>query len=152
MSIVTITYVKDTAFFTNYDEGNIKQAYIDIVEDNTIKPILGKDLYNAVSGGSPSAIEITLRDTYVKPLIAYSVKSMALAETGPLVSNTGASFTNTNNSTVTSEAIEDAHRSNEALTLQLRQRLIEYLRDNAAAYNWTELDDSDFLTKNIFVP
>ncbi len=129
----------------------IKAQFIEWIEDNTIKPSLGVTLDDSVSGGSPSADEITLRDTYVKPLLAYGVKSLVLANNSPRISNVGAAYPNTPNATATEEARMVAHKQNETLVQQLRQRLIDYLRDNANTYGWTEQNDSDFITNSIFV-
>lgn len=151
MAIATATYIKTEAFYVNFDEGDIKSTFIDIVEDNTIKPILGDVLYANVSGGSPSAEEIVLRDTYVKPLIAYSVKSMVLGNNSPRISNVGATYATVPNGSATPESVEDAHKANETIIQQLKQRLLEYLRDNSTTFNWSEQNNTDFLTNTIFV-
>ncbi len=151
MPLMTASDIVTEAFYANFDPADIKARFIDLIEDNTIKAILGDTLYASVSGGSPSADEITLRDTYVKPLLAYGVKSLVLANNSPRISNVGAAYPNTPNATATEEARMVAHKQNETLVQQLRQRLIDYLRDNANTYGWTEQNDSDFITNSIFV-
>ena len=148
---MTATDIVTEAFYTNFDEGDIKSRFIDLVEDNTIKKILGKDLYDAVAGGSPSAAQIILRDTYCKPLLAYGVKSLVLANNSPRISNVGASYANTPNASASEEARQMAHKQNETIVQQLKQRLIMYLRDNSSTFDWTEQSDSDFITNSTFV-
>lgn len=151
MALMTASDIVTEAFYANFDPADIKSTFIDLVEDNTIKSILGDTLYASVSGGSPSAAEITLRDTYVKPLLAYAVKSLVLANNSPRISNVGASYPNTPNATATEEARMVAHKQNETLVQQLKQRLIDYLRDNQGTFNWTSENDSNFITNSIFV-
>ncbi len=151
MALMTASEIVTEAFYVNFDTADIKSRYIDLIEDNTIKPILGDTLFAAVSGGSPTAAEITLRDNYIKPVLAYGVKSLVLANNSPRISNVGAAYTNTPNATATDEARKMAHEQNETLVQQLRQRLIDFLRDNSNTYNWTEQDNRDFITNSIFV-
>lgn len=151
MALLTPSEIATEAFYTNFDTADIKSRFIDLVEDNTIKPILGETLYNAVVGGSPTAAQITLRDTYVKPLLAYGVKSLVLANNSPRINNVGASYASTPNATSDDQAREMAHKQNETLIQQLKQRLLTYLRDNASVFDWTEQNDNDFITNNIFI-
>jgi len=151
MALMTATEIVTEAFYTNFDSGDIKSTFIDLIEESTIKKILGKDLYNSVSGGSPSAAEIILRDTYCKPLLAYAVKSLVLANNSPRINNVGASYANAPNGSATEEAREMAHKQNETIVQQLKQRLTSYLRENASTFNWSEPNDNDFLTNGIFV-
>ena len=126
MALMTASDIVTEAFYANFDPADIKARFIDLIEDNTIKPILGDTLYASVSGGSPSADEITLRDTYVKPLLAYGVKSLVLVNSRR-ISNVGA-YPNTPNATATEEA-QGCTQTKRNLVQQLRQRLIDFLRD-----------------------
>ncbi len=148
---MTATDIVTEAFYANFDPADIKSRFIDLVEDSTVKPILGETLFSAVSGGSPSAEEIVLRDTYVKPLLAFAVKSLVLANNSPRISNVGAAYVNTPNATSTDDARQMAMKQNETLVQQLKQRLIDYLRDNANTFGWSENNDRDFITNNIFI-
>jgi|TARA_R100000081_G_C4814781_1_gene174043 hypothetical protein len=151
MALMTATDIVTEAFYANFDPADIKSRFIDLVEDSTVKPILGETLFSAVSGGSPSAEEIVLRDTYVKPLLAFAVKSLVLANNSPRISNVGAAYVNTPNATSTDDARQMAMKQNETLVQQLKQRLIDYLRDNANTFGWSENNDRDFITNNIFI-
>jgi len=148
---MTASDIVNEAFYANFDPADIKSRFIDLVEDSTVKPILGETLFSAVSGGSPSAEQIVLRDTYVKPLLAFAVKSLVLANNSPRISNVGAAYVNTPNATATDEARQMAMKQNETLVQQLKQRLIDYLRDNANTFSWSENNDRDFITNNIFI-
>jgi len=148
---MTASDIVTEAFYANFDPADIKSRFIDLVEDSTVKPILGETLFSAVSGGSPSAEQIVLRDTYVKPLLAFAVKSLVLANNSPRISNVGAAYVNTPNATATDEARQMAMKQNETLVQQLKQRLIDYLRDNANTFGWSENNDRDFITNNIFI-
>lgn len=148
---MTASDIVTEAFYANFDPADIKSRFIDLVEDSTVKPILGETLFSAVSGGSPSAEQIVLRDTYVKPLLAFAVKSLVLANNSPRISNVGAAYVNTPNATSTDEARQMAMKQNETLVQQLKQRLIDYLRDNANTFGWSENNDRDFITNNIFI-
>lgn len=148
---MTANDIVTEAFYANFDPADIKSRFIDLVEDSTVKPILGETLFSLVSGASPSAEQIVLRDTYVKPLLAFAVKSLVLANNSPRISNVGAAYVNTPNATATDEARQMAMKQNETLVQQLKQRLIDYLRDNANTFGWSENNDRDFITNNIFI-
>lgn len=148
---MTASDIVTEAFYANFDPADIKSRFIDLVEDSTVKPILGETLFSSVSGASPSAEQIVLRDTYVKPLLAFAVKSLVLANNSPRISNVGAAYVNTPNATATDEARQMAMKQNETLVQQLKQRLIDYLRDNANTFGWSENNDRDFITNNIFI-
>ena len=101
MALMTASDIVTEAFYANFDPADVKSRFIDLIEDNTIEPILGADLFAAVSGGSPTSEQIVLRDTYVKPLLAYAVKSLVLANNAPRVNNIGAAYVNTPNASAT---------------------------------------------------
>ena len=51
MALMTASDIVTEAFYANFDPADIKARFIDLIEDNTIKPILGDTLYASVSGG-----------------------------------------------------------------------------------------------------
>ena len=152
MALMTASEIATEAFYANFDTADINSRFIDLVESNTIKVILGLELYNAVTAASPSAEEIVLRDEYCKPLLAFAVKSLVLANNSPRINNVGASYANVPNGAATEEARDMAHRQNQTIVQQLTQRLLTYLRDNDTTFNWSERDDRDFITNTIFIP
>lgn len=151
--MITANEIVTLAFYANYDPADIKSTYIDIAQDNILKPILGDDLFSDVSAGSPTPANVTLRDNYCKPLLAFAVKSMVIANTSPRATNIGASYSNVNNATASSEAKDDSINVNDQMVEQLKQRLISYLRDNSTVYKFEEFRrNREFITKRIFIP
>ena len=151
--MITASEIVTLAFYANYDPADIKSTYIDIAQDNILKPILGDDLFSDVSAGSPTPANVTLRDNYCKPLLAFAVKSMVIANTSPRATNIGASYSNVNNATASSEAKDDSINVNDQMVEQLKQRLISYLRDNSTVYKFEEFRrNREFITKRIFIP
>lgn len=151
--MITASEIVTLAFYANYDPADIKSTYIDIAQDNILKPILGDDLYSDVTEASPTPANVTLRDNYCKPLLAFAVKSMVIANTSPRATNIGATYGNVNNATASSEAKDDSINVNDQMVEQLKQRLISYLRDNSTVYKFEEFRrNREFITKRIFIP
>jgi hypothetical protein len=70
MALITTTEVVDRAMTNaNFDTHLIKSTFIEIAELNHVKPFLGEDLYNAVSGGSYATLV-----PYIKDYLAFCVK------------------------------------------------------------------------------
>lgn len=151
--IITKTEIRDLAFYANFDTADIRDTYINIAQENTLKPILRDKLYAQVIGGSPTADIVTLRDTYCKPLVAFAVKSMVIASTSPRPTNVGAGYATVPNTAPSADATDDALNVNDQLVAQLRQRLITYLRDNDETYAFEEFQSNrEFITNKIFIP
>ena len=70
MALITTAEVVSRAMTNaNFDTHLVKDTFIEIAELNHLKPFLGEDLYNAVSGGS----YVTLLP-YIKDYLAFCVK------------------------------------------------------------------------------
>ena len=150
--MITKSEIISEAFYANFDEADIKQSYIDLALDNTLKPLLGDTLYESVTAASPDAEHVTLRDSYCKPLVSYAVKSLVISNVTPRATNIGASYTVQPNATASEGARDNALEVNDQMINQYKQRLISFLRSNSSTYVWAELDlNRDFLTNRIFV-
>ena len=151
--MITNSEIVSIAFYANYDPADIKSIYIDVTKDNILKPILGDDLFDDINAASPSAEAVILRDDYCKPLLAFAVKSMVIANTSPRTTNVGAAYSSANNSNPSAEAKDDSINVNDQMIAQMKQRLIVYLRANNQTYNFKEFrQDREFITNKIFVP
>lgn len=81
MALITATEVINKAFtHLSTDVSLIKDAYIAIAELEYIKPKLGEDLYNLISGGSLSGRNLVLYDEYIVPAMAFYVKYLTLPD------------------------------------------------------------------------
>jgi len=151
--MITKSEIISEAFYANFDEADIKQSYIDLALDNTLKPLLGDDLYALVTANSPDANHVTLRDSYCKPLVSYAVKSIVISNVSPRATNIGASYTVQPNATASEGARDNALEVNDQMVVQYRQRLVSYLRNNSSLYAWDRLEKGrEFITNRIIIP
>ena len=102
MSLITKTQVVSLAFSRKISETKITDSIIKSAEWKYIKPILGKDLYNAISA-APTDSKYSVILPIIQEALAWWVKYIALPEILVEISDTGAHLINASNAQVASD-------------------------------------------------
>jgi len=140
MALITKAEVVDRAMTNaNFDTHLIKDTFIEIAELNHVKPFLGCDLYEAVSGGS----YVTLVNEYIKDYLAFCVKFEILPDityntTSQGVVDNLADFTSPVNEKKLNYLRQETYKKAETF----KKKMERYLDDNSTSYpEWTGCGD-----------
>jgi hypothetical protein len=136
MALITKAEVVDRAMTNaNFDTHLIKDTFIEIAELNHVKPFLGCDLYEAVSGGQ----YVTLVNEYIKDYLAFCVKFEILPDityntTSQGVVDNLADFTSPVNEKKLNYLRQETYKKAETF----KKKMERYLDDNNTLYpEWT---------------
>jgi len=133
MALITKSEVISRAFTNaNMDSHLIKSTFIEIAELNHLRPFLGKDLYNACSGGQ----YVTLVNGYIKDYLAFCVKFEILPDityntTSQGVVDNIADFT----SPVSEKKLNYLRQETYKKAETFKKKMHLYLDDNSSLYS-----------------
>ena len=120
------------AFTRTISESRVSTDLLEMVQHKYLKPILGKDFYDAVVA-TPSSYTALL--VYVKPVIYYYAKYVLLPELRTEISDLGTNTLQINNATPLTDEGFAAIRDQALIFAEDKVRLLnEYLDDNYTLY------------------
>ena len=131
MALITKSEVVDRAMTNaNFDTHLIKSTFIEIAELNHVKPFLGEDLYNAVTGGSYVSLL-----PYIKDYLAFCVKFEILPDityntTSQGVVDNMADFTSPVNEKKLNYLRQETYKKADTF----KKKMEQYLNDNGTLY------------------
>lgn len=154
--LVSAAEVIDVAFINqNVDPSKIKDSYIEVSQEEHIRPILTQDLYDIIvlqkAAGTLTAANTTLM-TYIKPALCFFVAVDIVSHLAITTSNKGIMI----NASDTSEAatreerkdIQTRYREQGITMLEKMVRFIEH-SDNIASYPLYENGSSSIITTDL---
>lgn len=130
--LVTKDYIITEAFTRAISTSRVPDSVVLASEVKYLKPILGKDFYNAVvaTPGSYAALLV-----YIKPMIAWYVKYMILPELKTEVSDLGVNRISIQSAqNADEEAYAQARDHAQIVAESHREQLMDYLNDNTTLY------------------
>lgn len=151
--LVSAKEVIETAFLNdNVDPSLIKDSYIEISQEEHIRPILTQDLYDAIVAGSLNAANTTLLNDYIKPALCFFVAVDIIPHLAIRTTNKGLMI----NTSETSEAatreerkdIQTRYREQGITMLEKMVRFIEHT-DNLSDYPLYENGSSSIITTDL---
>jgi hypothetical protein len=132
MALVTKAEVIAGAFTRTIQESRIPTDLLSVAQYKYLRPILGEDFYNAVVAAPSSYIALLV---YVKPVLNWYVRYMALPEMRVELSDLGANTININGTTSLTDEGFAAIRDQTLIVAESKvQELNDYLEDNTSLY------------------
>lgn len=134
--LVTAQEVIDNVFTNNtVDPFIIKDYFIDVAQEEHIRPLIGDDLYDTILAGSLSAANQTLLDDYIKPCLYFYVKyevitDMALNTTDKGIMVSESDFGSAASGRDRADLIAKAKKMGDTLA----DKLVRFLNDNSSSY------------------
>ena len=149
--LITSLEVIETAFIhTKIDPSLIKNSYIEVSQEEHIRPILTQDLYDLVvsenTSGSFTGGNETLLNSYIKPALAFFVASDIIPHLAIRTNNKGLMI----NTSETSEAATREERTDimkryrEQGTTML-EKMERYIDDNSSSFPKYQNGSSDII-------
>jgi len=130
--LVTKDYIIAEAFTRAISTSRIPDSIVLACEVKYLKPILGKDFYNAVVA-TPASYTALLN--LAKPMIAWYVRYMILPELKTEVSDLGVNRINIQSAqNADEEAYAQARDHAQIVAESHREQLMDYLNDNTTLY------------------
>lgn len=139
-NLITAQQVIDQSFTNrNTDLDLIKDEFIEIAQEEYVRPLLGNELYDEIiaekAGSGLSALNTTLVNNYVIPMLAFYIKFEVIPDISinstskglrVLVDSTSEPATDKQRADIQQKALNHAKT--------LRDKLIRYIEDNSTNY------------------
>lgn len=153
--LVTSTEVISTAFIhDNIDPNLIKDSYIEVSQEEHIRPILTQDLYDLIvsenNASSFTGSNQTLLNTYIKPALCFFVAADIIPHLSIRTTNKGLMINNseTSEAATREERIDIMTRYKEQGKTML-EKMQRYIEDNLSTFPKYENGSSETITKGI---
>ena len=132
MALATVSDFLAAVFTRTISSSRVPADLIDMVQHKYLRPILGKDFYDAVVA-TPSSYAALL--VYVKPVLYYYAKYVLLPELRTEISDLGTNTLQINNTTPMTDEGFAAIRDQALIFAEDKVRVLnEYLEDNYSLY------------------
>jgi hypothetical protein len=157
--IVNQTYVINNTFTNdNVDPNLIKDNYIYVTQLEVLKPAIGEDFYDAlileVAAGVYTGLNETLVNEYIKPMLAFYVKSRILPELRLRTTNKGIMINSSETSNAASKeevaALQDIAKG---MGDDLLDEMRRYISDNESSFpDYIGNQNQTKISANIIIP
>ena len=138
--LVTALEVIETAFIhTNIDPSLVKDSYIEVSQEEHIRPILTQDLYDLIvsekTSGTFTGLNETLLNTYIKPALSFYVALDLVDHLAIRMNNKGLMINSSETSSPASreERIDIKTRLREQGKTMI-DKMNRYLADNSSSF------------------
>lgn len=134
--LVTAQEVIDNVFTDNtVDSFIIKDYFIEVAQEEHIRPLLTDDLYEYILAGSLNAVHTTLLSDYIKPCLYFYVKFEVITDMALVMTNKGVMISDSDYGTAASgrdrsDLINKAKKMGDTLA----DKLIRYIDDNSSSF------------------
>jgi hypothetical protein len=132
MALITKDYIIEEAFVRKISTSRISDSILLAVEIKYLKPILGKDFYDALVLTPTSYTALMV---FIKPMLAWYSKYMLLPELKTEISDLGVNRINVQSAEKADEESYAQMRDQALIVAESRRSLLtEHLEDNATDY------------------
>lgn len=135
-ALVTAQDVVDNSFTDNtVDPFIIKDYFIEVAQEEHIRPLLSQDLYDVIIAGSLDAAHTTLLNDYIKPCLWFYVKFEVIADMSIHLTSKGTMISDSDFGTAASSRDRnDLQNKAKRMGDTLADKLIRYIDDNSSSF------------------
>ena len=136
VALVTAQEIIDNVFTDNtVDKFIIKDYFIEVAQEEHIRPLLTDDLYDSFIAGGYNAAHTTLLNDYIKPALYFYVKFEIITDMALIMTNKGvmiseSDFGNAASGRDRGDLINKAKKMGDTLA----DKLIRYIDDNSSSF------------------
>lgn len=150
--LTTATEVIDNAFLhDNIDPSLIKDSYVEVSQEEHIRPILTQDLYDLIvsenNSGTFTGGNETLLNDYIKPALAFFVAADVVPHLSIRTTNKGLMInTSETSEAATREERTDIMKRYREQGATLLEKMTRYIEDNLTSFTTYQNGSSEVIT------
>ena len=149
--LITATeIVQEASVYQNIDPEIIKVNFIEVSQEEHIRPVLTEDLYDLVvsenNSGTFTGLNETLLNTYIKPALAFMVMSDVVTLNAVRFADAGIMVNTSDTSeSATREERADLSKKYQKMGGTLIEKMQRYLEDNETSFSTWKNESSPYV-------